>query len=170
MEVYCSLGPDCIARTACPPSPYTVLYTLFPFSLGVQSNHLCKDKANMTDQPDLPHPPMFRYEDGNEIISEIYVAPGRHEEIKQLWETEQWNELAKFPRWSDRPPLPPRQPDSMTYTTPEGKERSIWLPEGSHGRVYELFKSEDWEGLERGFVQYSKFGLLLHELQRSRSE
>ena len=73
---------------------------------------------------------------------------------------QEWKALSEFPRWSDCPAPPPRDPDSTTYTPSKGKgdaqQRTIFLPQGTAERARILFVNEDWTALENEFELYSK--------------
>jgi hypothetical protein len=104
---------------------------------------------------------MLSYSDATNTPHEIFITPGRYHEALHLLERQDWKALSECPRWSDCPPLPPRDPDAMTYATKDldGKSegvRTIYLPQGTAERATLLFVNEDWAALEREFEEYSK--------------
>jgi hypothetical protein len=100
---------------------------------------------------------MIYYIDNTDKAHEIYIPTGRWTEANDLLEHEKWDELAKFPPWSDQPPLGPREVNQMTYTDGNtGSERIIHMPKGTAKRAAELYMNEDWEGLVREFKESSE--------------
>jgi hypothetical protein len=110
-----------------------------------------------------PPPPMLSYEDDNGTLHEIFVPSGRYREAVRLFEKPNWKALSEFPRWSDCPALPPREPNTMTYTpsnsSGDAQERTIHLPKGTAERARILFVNEDWTALENEFEIYSKLSV-----------
>lgn len=110
-----------------------------------------------------PPPPMLFYEDDSGTLREIFVPSGRYEEAVRLLEKQDWKALSEFPRWSDCPALPPRDPDAMTYTPSnsrgDAQKRTIYLPRGTAERARILFVNEDWTALENEFEIHSKLSL-----------
>jgi hypothetical protein len=100
---------------------------------------------------------MMYYVDAADKGHEIFIPPGRWNEANDLLEHEKWDDLAKFPPWSDQPPLPPREADRMSYTDGRtGAQKAIHLPQGTLKRAAELYMNEDWAELEREFKDWSK--------------
>lgn len=100
---------------------------------------------------------MMSYVDNNGHPHEIYVSPGRWNEAADLLDHEKWEELSKYPRWSDQPPLTPRWATQMNYTDGRtGAQKSIYMPQGTAVRAAGLFMKEDWAALEREFEDWSE--------------
>ena len=113
-----------------------------------------KTFASQPASTEAPHPPKLAYLDASGNLHEIFISPGRYAKAVELLDAEDWDALSEFPRWSDQPPLGPRQPDVMMYKDGKGIEREIFLPEGKAERAVESLMKEDWTGLETEFEIY----------------
>ena len=102
-----------------------------------------KTFASQPASTEAPHPPKLAYLDASGNLHEIFISPGRYAKAVELLDAEDWDALSEFPRWSDQPPLSPRQPDAMMYKDGKGIEREIFLPEGKAERAVELLMRED---------------------------
>jgi hypothetical protein len=118
------------------------------------TNAPSKPFASQPAPTEAPYPPMLAYLDASGNLHEIFISPGRYAKAVELLNAEDWDALSEFPRWSDQPPLGPRQPNSMMYMDGKGIEREIFLPEGKAERAVELLMSEDWAGLGTEFEVY----------------
>ncbi|KAK5213928.1 hypothetical protein LTR41_000120 [Exophiala xenobiotica] len=126
--------------------------------------------SNPTGLNSAPPPPMLSYEDGSGTLREIFVPSSRYEEAVRLLEKQDWKALSEFSPWSDCPALPPRDPDSMTYTPKgsegDGKRRTIYLPQGTAERATLLLVNEDWAALENEFGIYSGQAAVRPEVEK----
>jgi hypothetical protein len=102
-------------------------------------------------------PPMIQYHDGTGTLLEIFIPSGTYKQAMSLIEEQDWEALSQFPRWSDQPALESGQPNVMRYNDPRtGKDREIYLPLGTLKTASQLLMAEDWEGLGKNFMVYSK--------------
>ena len=102
-----------------------------------------------------------RFQDATGTSHEIFVPAGKEREIIELEDNEDWDALlAKFPPFSDRPPVFTVQPNCLEV--PMGLNSSMkrfYIPEDQAkvDRVCELVIAEDYRTLEREFELWGKY-------------
>jgi hypothetical protein len=109
--------------------------------------------------PDLTRLCYHRFSDNTGTDHEIFVPPGREQEIIDLDADEDWDALLRFPLFSDRPPVFTVQPNCVMVPGADGTMKSFHIPEdegNSAARVCDLVAAEDFQTLEREFERWSK--------------
>ena len=89
---------------------------------------------------------------------EIYVPPGREEEILRLNEQDDWEALLKFPPFSDQPPLTMRV-NVAGYPLADGTYKMFHIPDddAKHARMSELMEAQDYQSMEKEFEPWGEF-------------
>jgi hypothetical protein len=100
-----------------------------------------------------------RFYDDSGTEQEIFVPPGREQEILDLDKNRDWNALLKFPAFSDRPPPPPIRGNCVGFPEADGTIKDVYVPEddASQARMSELMIAQDYKAMEQEFEPWSKY-------------
>lgn len=99
-----------------------------------------------------------RFTDDDNVDHEIWVPPGREQEVKDLDAKGDWSGLLKFSPFSDRPFVASIWAYVFTTTRDDGTEVSRFIPQDGdkRARFNELSIAGDWDAIEREFEPWSK--------------
>ena len=94
---------------------------------------------------------------------EIFVPPGKEQEILDLNDNDKWAKLREFPPFSNAPPPDEMRANVMGVPQADGTYRYFYVPDedAKHARAEELMRAEDYKTLEEEFEPWSKCDELL---------
>ena len=98
------------------------------------------------------------YDEEADTEYEIFVPPGKEQEVLDLETNERWDKLREFPPFSDQSPLT-MQPNVVGCPQADGTYEEFHVPEdpAKQARAVELMKAEDYKTLEEEFEPWSKY-------------
>lgn len=94
---------------------------------------------------------------------EIFVPPGREQEILDLHARNEWAKLRGFPPFSDAPPPDQMRANAMGIQQADGTYKYFYIPDedAKQARAFELMKAKDYQTLEEEFERWSKYDKIL---------
>jgi hypothetical protein len=103
------------------------------------------------------------FDEETETNREIFVPPGKEQEILDLDANEEWDKLHEFPPFSDGPRPDIMRPNFVGFPQADGTLKELYIPddEAKLARMYELMRVEDYKTLEEEFEPWSKYDELL---------
>lgn len=104
------------------------------------------------------------YDEEAETGHEIFVPPGKEQEILDLDANDEWDKLREFPPFSDGPRADIMRPNVVGFPQADGTFKQLYVPddEAKLARALELMRAEDYKTLEEEFEPWSKYDELVN--------